>query len=120
MSLSLYPNPSGITTNIGTTLLSAWLAGAAISRTGPTGPFTDTTDSATNIVSALGYMTGGSSWFCQYVNYSGQTATIAAGAGVILAGRSPVISNNSMAMLHIYVSPAGAVTVTVISRQTIS
>lgn len=119
MSLTLYPNPAGITTNVGTTLLAAWLAGGAISRTGPGSAFTDTTDSAANIASALAYMQGGASWYCQYINYSGQTATIAAGAGVTLAGRSAAIPNNAMALLQIYVTPAGAVTITILSRQTI-
>ena len=118
MSLQLYPNPAGITTNAGTTLLAAWLAGGAISRTGPGLAFTDTTDTAANIANALQGMQG-ASWICQYINYSGQTATIAAGAGVTLTGRSAAIPNNSMAMLQIYVTPAGAVTITILSRQTI-
>ena len=119
MSLALYPNPAAVTTIIGTTLLAEWLKGTAISRTGPSGPFTDTTDTAALIASSVSQMQGGASWYCQYINYSGQTATIAAGAGVTLAGRSAAIPNNAMALLQIYVSPAKAVTITILSRQTI-
>lgn len=118
MSLPLYPNPAAITTNAGTTLLAAWLAGGAISRTGPGSAFNDTTDTAANIAAALGSMQG-ASWYCQYINYSGQTATIVAGSGVTLAGKSAAIPNNAMAILQIYVTPAGSVTITILARSTI-
>ena len=119
MSLPLYINPAGITTNVGTTLLAAWLAGGAISRTGPTGNFTDTIDSAANIVTALAGMAT-ASFTCQYINSSGFTATLAAGTGVTLSGKAASVATNTMALLAIYVDPSGAVDVKVLSRNTIS
>ena len=119
MSLPLYLNPAAVTGIPGTTLLASWLAGGAISRTGPTGPFTDTTDSAANIVTALAGMQS-ASFPCQYINASGQTATIAAGAGVTLSGKTPSVAANTMALLVIYVDPSGAVDIKVLYRQSIT
>lgn len=74
----------GVTNTSGTTLTAANMVGGIISRSGPTTGFTDTTDTATNIVAALpGYQTG-ATFPLRIINTSTVTETLAAGSGVTL------------------------------------
>jgi hypothetical protein len=91
------------------TLTGALLAQNILSRTGSTAAFTDTTDTAANIVAALAGQavsgTGvqnGTSWRLKYQNNVAFDCTLAAGTGVTLAGAS-VIPGLSAAELLIQV-----------------
>ncbi len=69
------------------TLTAAALVGGQIARTGPTGGFTDTTDTAANIVAALGgVFNAGETFVTRIKNATMYTETLAAGAGVTLPG----------------------------------
>lgn len=67
------------------TLLAAALVGNVIARTGPTAAFTDTTDTAANIVTALGGFVLGQSIELFYKNATAWPATLAGGTGVTMA-----------------------------------
>lgn len=80
---------TGITnTNITTvgngTLTAAGLVGGLINRSGPTGAFTDTTDSAANIITAIGGFHSGATFFSRIKNGNAQVMTLSAGSGVTL------------------------------------
>lgn len=115
---------NGTLTTVGAgTLTAALLAGQNITRTGPSGDFADTFDTAALIVAALSANVngfGGAAWECTYYNASAHTGTLTAPAGgnFTLNGASAAIPTATVAGLLIVVSPAGAVTVTVISRST--
>jgi hypothetical protein len=68
------------------TLTAAALVGALITRTGPSGNFSDATDSAVNIAAALPVNTIGQSWQVLIVNASAYQMTITGGTGVTLSG----------------------------------
>lgn len=113
----LNPSVAAVTVVGNTTLTAAQLLATNILRSGPTGNFTDTLDSAVNIEAALGVP--GGSFEVLYVNNSSFTATIAAGAGVTLAGASAVIPANTMTTILIQLSATGSpATVTVLARST--
>ncbi len=82
-----------ITTTTGTTLTAAQVVGAAIFRSGPTAVFTDTTDTATNIVAAIPGATVNASWKLRYVNRDASTCTIAGGTGVTISGTATVAAS---------------------------
>lgn len=65
-------------------LTAAGLLGGQITRTGPTGAFTDTTDTAAAIVAALGGFVAGQTFTFIIKNATQYMQTIAAGAGVTL------------------------------------
>lgn len=77
-----------IVTNITTvgngTLTAAGLVGGEIVRTGPTGVYSDTTDTAANIIAALPGAVVGSSFNILLKNATVFTQTIVAGTGVTL------------------------------------
>lgn len=80
---------TGITnTNITTvgngTLTAAGLTGGLINRTGPTGAFSDATDSAANIVAALPAFVSGGTFLSRIKNGNAQVMTITAGLSVTL------------------------------------
>ncbi|MHB8272531.1 hypothetical protein [Bradyrhizobium sp.] len=72
------------------TLTAAAITGGQVARTGPTSAFTDTTDTAANIVTALGGFESGETFFFYYKNATTWPATIAAGSGVTAAAGSVV------------------------------
>lgn len=82
----------GTLTTIGAgTLTGAVLANSILIRTGSTAAFTDTTDTAANIVAALSgssidQVSPGSSYRLRYNNATVADALLAAGTGVTLAG----------------------------------
>lgn len=76
---------TAITTAGNGTLTAAAIASGVVVRTGPSGAFTDTTDTAANIIGQ--FIPGavvGSAFKFRYFNNSSYTATIAAGSGVSL------------------------------------
>lgn len=68
------------------TLTAAGIVGGLIMRTGPTGAYDDTTDTATAILALLDNPAVGDSWEFTHVNGVAHIATMVAGAGVTLAG----------------------------------
>lgn len=81
--------PRTLTTVGAGTLLAALLADGVVIRSGPTGPFTDTTDTAAAIQAAWPGGAVGSTFSFTYQNTSSQTATLAGGTGVTLSGTVP-------------------------------
>lgn len=82
---------AGAISTVGAGILTgAALASGIITRTGPVGAYTDTTDSAQNIITALagnGYAVDslpGTSWRMRYINTVAEAMTLAAGTGVVL------------------------------------
>lgn len=73
-----------ITTAGNGTLTAAGLVGGQIVRTGPTAAFTDTTDTAANIVTALGGFVANATFFIRIKNGTAFPQTLAAGTGVTL------------------------------------
>jgi hypothetical protein len=115
---------NGTLTTVGAgTLTAALLAGQLITRTGPTGDFADTFDTAALIAAALNQSVsgfGGAAWQCEYYNTTAHVGTLTApgGGNFTLNGASAAVPAASVANLVIVVSPAGAVTITVINRYT--
>lgn len=77
---------TSITTAGSGTLTAAALVGGHIARTGPSGGYTDTTDTATNILAAFPGARAGTSFEFTHMNQVAQTCTFAAGTGVTLSG----------------------------------
>lgn len=102
----------------GVTLSAADMVGGFILRTGSaTGAITDTTDTAANIVAAYNASDTqvGSSFLLGINNTTGQTVTVAAGAGVTVAGTETIDNNNSRVFLGVFTnvtSGSQAVTLT--------
>ena len=73
---------TSITTAGNGTLTAAAMVGGQIARTGPTAAYTDTTDTAANIVTALGSFDSGATFVVRLRNSTVWPQTIAAGTGV--------------------------------------
>lgn len=99
-----------ITTVGAGTLTAAAIAGGVINRSGPTAAYTDTTDTAANIIAALPNAQLGQSWEATIVNTTGFAETIAGGTGVTLSGLAGPIPPNATARYLCTYSGAGAVT----------
>src|SRR5665213_969565 len=74
--MTLNPTNANITTAGAHTLTISETLGGIITRTGPSGGFTDTLPTTSTLLAALGADTP---FRVTYINASGQTATIAAG-----------------------------------------
>jgi hypothetical protein len=102
----------------GTTLTAASLLGAVISRTGPTGAFSDATDTAANIVAAVVNPSIGSFSWLLLLNLSSFSWTITPGSGVTmagnLAGSDIVIVANSQRTVGVLVTGVLTPTVTIL------
>ena len=81
-----------LTTNGAGTILAATIVGGDLLRTVPTTAFTDTSDTAANIIAALHGATIGQSWEWTYQNQTSTTATLAGGSGATLAATVPPAS----------------------------
>ena len=79
------------------TLTAAGITSGLIKRSGSTSAFTDTSDSAANIIAALPNAQVGQSWFLLIENDTAFAETIAAGTGVTLSGLAGPIPPNSTA-----------------------
>jgi hypothetical protein len=92
------------------TITGAGIAGAVTTRGGvQVAAFTDTTDTAVNIIGAQPNVHVGFSWEYTYVNNTVFPATLAAGAGVTLSGAT-IIPANSWATYLVTYSAAGTIT----------
>lgn len=100
---------TAVTATVGTTLAGAAIVGGQITRTGPTAAFTDTTDTAANIIAAMNSQTIGNAWHLVIVNDTAFAETLAAGSGVTLSGETIVPANSSLELLVTY-SAAGTIT----------
>ncbi len=80
------------------TLTGALLSNNILNRTGPTGAYIDTTDTATNIINALSdngnRVSQGTSYRLRYLNSVAYAMTLAAGTGVTLAGTTTVAASS--------------------------
>lgn len=94
--LALSESVSNLTTVGAGTLTGALLAAGLIKRSGSVAAFTDTTDTAANIIAALNTGTGttgvdvGTSWRVKYLNTVAYPCTLAAGTGVTLSGNTAI------------------------------
>lgn len=100
--------PVNVTAAVGATLSAANLLSRLINRSGPTAAFTDTTDTAANLVAA-GAVPGGS-FFCQIKNTTAFQETLSGGTGVTISS-SPVIPANSLAEYLVTISADGTAVV---------
>jgi hypothetical protein len=69
-------------------LTAAGLIGGQITRTGSVAAYTDTTDTAANIVAALPSFVSGATFFIRIKNSTAFTETIAAGVGVTMSSNN--------------------------------
>lgn len=99
-----------ITTVGAGTLTAAGIVGGLIMRTGPTGAYDDTTDTAVNIIALLDNPAVGDSWEFTHVNGVAFIATMVAGVGVTLAGTT---ANAASTVRRYHVQVTGAATVTI-------
>lgn len=87
---------ASITTDGNVTLTTQNLAGGLVLRTGPNAAgFTDTLPAVDTILASVTDVEVGDSFTFLYNNTSNQTATIAAGSGITLAGTTTVATNKS-------------------------
>jgi hypothetical protein len=116
------------------TITAVAIMGQIITRSGPVGGFTDTTDTAAKICAGLTNMGNAGSvadpvtWILTYINTTGQTATLAAGSGVTLNSQAPtpgagvltVPASQAATILVAVVPSAGVATLTILSREAIA
>ncbi|MDE2233604.1 MAG: hypothetical protein KGJ90_05905 [Patescibacteria group bacterium] len=114
-------NPATINTNITTvgngTLTAAAIVGGLITRTGSTANYTDTTDTAANIVAALTNYVAAESFYVRIKNNVAFTQTITGGTGVTVSGISvipplaeslylvTINSATTVTLLHVLTAP---------------
>ena len=103
-----------ITTVGAGTLTAASLVGGVIARTGPTGAFSDTTDTAANIIAAVKNPNVGQSFEVTIKNGTAFAETLVAGTGVTLPA-TVVIPANAAATYLVTITSATAVTFSHIS-----
>jgi len=101
------------------TLTAAALVGGQILRTGSTANYTDTTDTAANIIAALPSATVGDSFFVRIKNATAFTETLAAGTGVTLPATT-LIPAFSVGNYFVKVTSATAVSFTHMSTTEIT
>ena len=109
------PQSTALTTVGAGTITAGGIAGGTTTRSGPTAAFTDTTDTAANIIAAsenLGAGVGASMLY-RYVNNSAWPATLAGGSNVTLADTVPA---NSWGLYQVTVSSAGNLTLSLIEK----
>src|SRR5579862_3907680 len=94
-------NITPVTVSSGSTLSGAGIVGGIITRTGPTAAFTDTTDTAINIINALPTNTLNQSWQLLVANLTNFQMTVAAGVGVTLSGLTPQIAANCIGIFQV-------------------
>jgi hypothetical protein len=99
---------TAITTVGNGTLTAAAIAGTLITRTGPTGAYSDTTDTAANIIAAVPSVGVGGSFEVTIKNGTAYAQTLLAGAGVTLPSVI-VIPANSAATYLVTITSATAV-----------
>jgi hypothetical protein len=121
---------TSITTVGNGTLTAAALVSGIITRTGPTAAYTDTTDTAVNIVAGLTAYVANESSFVQIKNATAYVQTIAAGSGVTLSGivaipaysvgiyLMTINSTSAVTLLHVKSEPIEVNALKVVTAQT--
>jgi hypothetical protein len=98
---------AGGTTN-STMLAASMIPGALVQRTGATGAFTETFDTAANIIAAYPEIEIGQTYMFKYCNVAAQTATYTTNTGITLTG---LATNAGTSLTHaIYVTKLSATT----------
>lgn len=93
------PVNTAITTVGNGTLTAASIVGGVITRSGSTSAFTDTTDTAANIVAAITSPVAGESFFLYIRNTTAFAETFAGGTGVTLSGNVILPAHSTSAFL---------------------
>jgi len=90
------------------TITAASIAGGIVSRTGSQSgsPFTDTTDTAANIIVAQPNVKIGQAWEVTYQNTTNAVATLTGGTGVTVSGITAVNAGESVRYLVTYTAAA--------------
>ena len=119
----MLPMVNAAVTTVGNgTLLAAALLGQFITRSGPVGAFTDTTDTAANILTALfglNNVAAGVTFAVRYINTTASVATLAGGTGVTLTantGATLAIPATSVATILFTTVAGGTLTALVVFR----
>jgi hypothetical protein len=98
-------SPQSITATSGTILLASMFENRFILRSGPTAAFTDTTDTAANIIAAFPGIAVNDSIILSIGNFTGYDQTIEGGTGVTLSIISPqsviIAPNNTVEWLAV-------------------
>lgn len=102
-------SPTNITTTVGTTLPAAALLTGLINRTGPTANYTDTTDTAAAIATAVGASNYPVSFYVDIKNATAFTQTISAGTGVTFSSNN-ILAPNSVSEYLVVLASATAAT----------
>jgi hypothetical protein len=84
-----------VSATTGTTLTSADLTQRNLFRYGPTAPFTDTTDTATNIIAAIQNAYANVGGEITIVNQTADVMTLAAGTGVTIQGTATIAASST-------------------------
>lgn len=100
---------TAITTVGNGTLTAAGIVGGLITRSGPSGAFSDATDTAVAIVAALAAYVANESAYLKIKNTTAFAQTITAGVGVTLTG-SAIIPPNSVGTYLVTITSPTAVT----------
>lgn len=90
---------NNVTASSGTTLLAAQMVGAPIAsilRSGPTAAFTDTTDTASDLLSQFGTAAIGIGWELTISNTTPYTQTLVGGTGVTIVGSGTIGPSSSV------------------------
>lgn len=119
-STSLAPIVSTSITTVGNGILTAaGLVGGQIVRTGPVANYTDTTDTAVNIIAALPTYVLGGTFLIRIKNATAFTQTIVAGTGVTLP-LTVIVPAFSVANYYATINTATTITLTHMSTAAIS
>lgn len=107
---------TSITTVGAGTVTAAGIVGRTVLRSGPTGAYTDTTDTAANIIAALpsGTPTGAAFTFV-YINSTAQVCTFSSGTGVTvknIAGTTASVTVAPKSIVHFLVTVTSSSAVT--------
>lgn len=92
------------------TITAAGIAGGITNRTGSTAAFTDTTDTAANIIAARPNANIGSSWEYTYYNNTLGLATLTGGTGVNAAGSAGFVPATMWARYLVTYTAAATIT----------
>lgn len=88
--------PSNVSAATGTTITALQIAGGAIARTGTSAAFSDTTDTAANILALiLAQIPVGYGLYCSYANNTNFPATLLAGSNVTISNGNIIPANST-------------------------
>lgn len=96
------------------TILAQLLAASILYRTGPVGAYVDTTDTATNIISQLGYAQQYDSYRFRFVNTVAFACTFTGGVGVTVV--NPTINASSVKDFLVQITSAAPQTIVAASQ----